>query len=139
MTARRIPGSQPGGTARWVGGLLVTLCAVLAVLLHHELPDAPVAKMSAAAMQAMPGSPSDVHFHAGATGQGTSAHGGNACPSMGMEHCSAAGVTALQLAAPSHSPVQAVPAQHTAIALVHVAPATDRAPPDLSVLSQLRI
>ncbi|MDF3142089.1 MULTISPECIES: DUF6153 family protein [unclassified Streptomyces] len=144
MTVREMHWPLNGAAVRWIRGMLVTLCAVLAVLLHHELPAAPTTAAPAAAVHAIsgPASTTAAHTtHAGSAGPGSAAHGtdGAACPSMAMQLCSAAGVTAVQLAAPSESPNPAVPTHCTTIAGVDIAGSTNRAPPDLSVLSQLRL
>lgn len=138
-TVRELPWRRTGGAVRWVRGMLVTLCAVLAVLLHHELPSTPVQTAPAAAMHAVSGSASmsAVHSHADSSGPGAAAEGA-ACPLMDMQLCSAAGVTAVQLAAPAESPIPAFPTHRTTAAGVDIARSADRAPPDLSVLSQLR-
>ncbi|MFI1735039.1 DUF6153 family protein [Streptomyces acidicola] len=148
MTVRESPWSKTGTAGHRLSGMLLTLCAVLAVLLHHELPGAPVPTASAPAVHhAMsgPASASAAHTRAGppgpdASAQHTAAAGadGAVCPSMAME-CSAAGVSAVQLAAPPESPVPAVPAEYATVAGVDIARSVNRGPPDLSVLSQLRI
>ncbi|MDH6431703.1 hypothetical protein M2158_000180 [Streptomyces sp. SAI-144] len=133
-----------GGAARWTRGLLVTLCAVLAVLLHHELPDAPVTTMSASAAHTMPGSPSlpAAHSHTGSpAAAGAVVHGsdGAACPSMAMQLCTAAGVHVVQLTAPPESPAPAFSVPVAVHAGVDAARSVSRAPPDLSLISLLRI
>ncbi|MGX1471997.1 UNVERIFIED_CONTAM: hypothetical protein RKD50_000805 [Streptomyces canus] len=132
-----------GGAARWTRGLLVTLCAVLAVLLHHELPDAPVTTMWASAAHTMPGSPSlsASHSHTGSpAAAGAVVHGsGAACPSMAMPLCTAAGVHVVQLTAPPESPAPAFSVPVAVHAGVDAARSASRAPPDLSLLSVLRI
>ncbi|MER6093186.1 DUF6153 family protein [Streptomyces bluensis] len=148
MTVRESPWSRTGIAGRRLCGMLLTLCAVLAVLVHHELPGAPVTTASAPAAHAMPGptSASAAHTHAGSTGpdaaaQPSAAHGagGAACPSSMAMECSAAGVSAVQLATPPESPVPAVPAEHATVAGLDIARSVNRGPPDLSVLSRLRI
>ncbi|WP_405531166.1 DUF6153 family protein [Streptomyces canus] len=134
---------QPGGAARWIRGLLLALCAVLAVLLHHELPDTPVTTMSASAAHTMPGSPSHpaAHHRTGSPAAGVVAHGsdGAACPSMAMQLCTAAGVHVVQLPAPPKSPAPAFSVPVAVLAGVDVARSVSRPPPDLSLLSLLRI
>lgn len=134
---------QPGGAARWIRGLLVTLCAVLAVLLHHQLPDAPVTTMSASAVHAVQGSPSlpAAHSPTGSPAAGVVVHGsdGADCPSMAMQLCAAAGVHVVQLPAPPESPAPAFSVPVAVLAGVDVARSVSRAPPDLSALSLLRI
>ncbi|MFI5682077.1 DUF6153 family protein [Streptomyces cellulosae] len=134
---------QPGGAARWIRGLLVTLCTVFAVLLHHELPGAPVTTMSASAAHTMPGSPSlpAAHSHTGSPAVGVVVHGsdGAACPSMAMQLCTATGIHVVQLTAPPESPAPAFSVPVAVLAGVDAARSVSRAPPDLSVLSLLRI
>ncbi|MEV1066244.1 DUF6153 family protein [Streptomyces sp. NPDC050263] len=144
MTVRKWPWPQTGGAARWVRGLLVTLCAVVAVLLHHELAGSPVTTMSMATPHAMSGPVSvpAAHPHMGSPpSTGAMAHGpdGAACPSMAMQLCAAAGVDAVQLTAPPESPAPTVPARIAELTGVDIARSVNRAPPDLSLLSQLRI
>ncbi|CAM5618259.1 hypothetical protein SALBM311S_12711 [Streptomyces alboniger] len=147
MTQRQSLWPRVGGTARWVRGVLVALCAVVVVLLHHALPDSPVATMSTAGPHAMPGPVSvpvsvpAAHPHTGSPATGVVAHGsdGTSCPSMAMQLCAAAGVNAVQLTAPPESPAPAVPIRVAELTGVNIARSVNRAPPDLSLLSQLRI
>jgi hypothetical protein len=155
MTVREFPWLPTGGVVRWVRGMFVTLCAVLTVLVHHDLSHAPVASVSAMAGHAPVASASAIAGHAmhhsapasapqtqtDSAGQNTltGSPDGTACSSMAMQHCSTANVTALQIAAPSESPIPAVPIQYATVAGVDLARSVGRAPPDLSVLSQLRI
>ena len=138
-----------GGTAvRWTYGVFLTLCVVLAVLVHHEMPAMDSSAMPRAAHpdHAMAHAMSDstapsvpgatAHSRSGAT-----AHSADSvCAMPGMQHCGAAGVDSLQLAAPHRTAFDplAKPLQ-AAAGRAPGAAATDRAPPDLSVLSQLRI
>ncbi|MFD4509612.1 DUF6153 family protein [Streptomyces sp. NPDC058457] len=129
-----------GGTAvRWTYGVFLTLCVVLAVFVHHGTPAMDPAAMPgpAHAEQAMPvGTAPSV--------PGTAAHSADDCTCTGampgMQHCSAAGVDSVQLAAPDRAAFD-LPAKlrQAAAGRVPGAAATGRAPPDLSVLSQLRI
>lgn len=141
MTVRELL-PRPGG-ARWIRGLLVTLCAVLAVLLHHELPGEPVTTTSVSAAHTMSGALSlpAAHPHAGSSATGVAAHSsdGAACPSMAMQLCTAVGVNTVQLAAPPESSAPIFPARVAGPAGVDIARSVDRAAPDLSLLSQLRI
>ncbi|WP_399077574.1 DUF6153 family protein [Streptomyces zaehneri] len=143
MTVRELPRPQTGGAARRVRGLLVTLCAVVAVLLHHGLPDSPVTAMPAAAPHAMSGpvSAPAAHPHTGSPAAGVAAHGsdGAACPSMAMQLCTAAGVNVVQLPAPPESADPSLPPLTAGLSGVGRARSVNRAPPDLSLLSQLRI
>jgi hypothetical protein len=159
MTVREFPWLPTGGVARWLRSMLVTLCAVLAVLVHHDLSHvpvasasattgrAPVASASAMAGHAMPHSTSTSATHtqaniqADSSGQGTltDSPDGTSCSSMVMQHCSTANVTAVQVAAPSESPIPSAPLPYATVAGMDIAQSVSRAPPDLSVLSQLRI
>ena len=155
MTVREFPWLPTGGVVRRVRGMFVTLCAALALLVHHDLshiPDvsasvtserAPVASASAMAGHAMRHSApmSAPHTRTGSAGQNTLTGGpdGAACSSMVMQHCSTANVTSVQIAAPSYSPIPAVPLQYATVAGVDLTRSVSRAPPDLAVLSQLRI
>ncbi|WP_327318680.1 DUF6153 family protein [Streptomyces sp. NBC_01235] len=142
MTVRNLSWPQTGGAARWVRGVLVTLCAVVAVLLHHGLPDSPVTATSTASPHAMsePRSAPAAHPHT-ASPAAVAAHGsdGASCPSMAMQLCTAAGVSTLQLVAPPESPTATFPTRITVLTGVDIARSVNRAPPDLSLLSQLRI
>ncbi|MFC4506220.1 MULTISPECIES: DUF6153 family protein [Streptomyces] len=143
MTVRELPWPQTGVAARWVRGLLVALCTVVAVLFHHGLTDAPVTSMSTASPHAMPGpvsAPAE-HPHTGSPAAGVAAHGsdGASCPSMEMQLCTAAGISAIQLVAPPQSSTATFPTRITVLSGVDIARSVNRAPPDLSLLSQLRI
>jgi Family of unknown function (DUF6153) len=148
MTLGESP-TGPGGVARRTRGLLLTLCAVLAVLLHHELPDAPVTTMSApvttmsaSAAHTMPESSSlpAAHSSMGAPAAGVVVHGSGAtCPSMAMQLCAAAGVNVVQLTAPPKSPVPDFSVPLAVLTGVDAARSASRAAPDLSLLSLLRI
>lgn len=144
MTVRESPSWRTdSGSVRCVRGMLVTLCALLAVLLHHELPNTPVMAAPAVAGHSLSASApaSAAHAHKGATGPSTAADGthNTACPSMAMQLCTAAGVSSVKLAAPSESPIAAFPTHYATVAGPGIARSVSRAPPDLSVLSQLRI
>jgi len=141
MTVGESP-TGPGGAARWTCGLLLTLCAVLAVLLHHELPDAPVTTMSASAAHTMPESSSlpAAHSSTGSPAAGVVVHdSGATCPSMAMHLCTAAGVTVVQLTAPPKSPAPDFSLPLAVLTGVDAARSVSRAAPDVSLLSLLRI
>ncbi|MET8079213.1 hypothetical protein [Streptomyces sp. NPDC005303] len=129
---------RDGGAVRSAYLVVFALCAVLAVLVHHEVSAAgvsPISGMSHGAMSATPA--------LSATG-GSSARdlGAGACTGAGMEHCSAAGVSSVHLVAQDRSgiPSPASPAQLSPTPSGHAPGAVvSRAPPDLSVLSRLRI
>ncbi|MDW4911387.1 hypothetical protein RB628_40415 [Streptomyces sp. ADMS] len=145
------------GAVHWTRGAVVTLLAaliVLVVLVHHEtvaITSAPLrhAASSPHTGQAMPGTASSsaaalphgfAHAHADSLDAPTPAHGvdGSACANPGPQHCTAAGVDTVKLAPPQRHgrqtahPYQARPGRSPAGTI-------SRAPPDLSVLSQLRI
>ena len=128
-------GRSGGRAVRWAYGVVVTLCAVLAVLVHHEVTAigaAPMPGMSHA--HGMPDAPQP-----SISGSSTHDLGAGVCAGAGMQHCSAAGVSSVHLVAPEHSDVPP-PVNLLSALSGHAAGAVvSRAPPDLSVLSQLRI
>ncbi|MFF0018010.1 hypothetical protein [Streptomyces sp. NPDC005374] len=133
-----------GGAVRWAYGVVVTLCAVLAVLVHHEVTAigaAPMPGMSLAAMQAADHAGHGMPDAVQPSFSGSSTHdlGAGTCAGAGMQHCGAAGVSSVHLVAPDHNDVP--PPVNLPPTLSGNAPGTvvSRAPPDLSVLSQLRI
>ncbi|WP_063824553.1 hypothetical protein [Streptomyces sp. CdTB01] len=140
---------------RWARGAVIALLAVLAVLVHHEtvaITATPVqhATPSTHAGHAMPGMASS---SAAAVPQGpatnhtdtlnapASAPGvdGSACADSGMQHCTTASVDTVKLApSPQHHGQQAANPDQAKSGR-SPAGTISRAPPDLSVLSQLRI
>ncbi|MET7355649.1 hypothetical protein [Streptomyces mirabilis] len=140
-----IRAGRSGGTAvHWAYGVIVTLCAALAVLVHHEVPTIGVPPMHGMSQAAMPSTVHAAYVVPGIAApsfSGSSTHDVDegVCASAGMQHCSAASVGPVQLVAPDHSeshlPVK-LPQPLSGHAPGAVA---SRAPPDLSVLSQLRI
>ena len=134
---------RAGGVGRRGRGVLVTLSAVLALLVHHEISCAQDASPSVTAGHAMPATTVSVtHAQAGSSERGRptdAAEDVTACPSMAMQDCSAASVGSVQLTAPAESPVPAVSADYASITRVDLVRSVSRAPPDLSVLSRLRI
>ena len=150
-----IRAAHSGGRAvRWTYGVFLTLCVALAVLVHHETAATGTAHMtSASSMSAMDASsvPSAVHARhttsatpneaAPAAWEPSSAHSADTgpCAASGMQHCTAASVGSVPLAVPGETGVpqladlQRYPAGRVPTGTV------GRAPPDLSVLSQLRI
>ncbi|MEU0042900.1 DUF6153 family protein [Streptomyces werraensis] len=142
MTVREFPWLQASGAVRWVRGMLVTLCAVLAVLAHHELSDTSFASTPARAAHAMPRSApmSALHTHTRSPGHATGTGSSEtSCSSMVMQHCSTADVSTVQLVAPPESPIPPSPTLYATVSGVNIARSVSRAPPDLSLLSQLRI
>ncbi|MER5436121.1 hypothetical protein [Streptomyces sp. NPDC002588] len=155
MTIRTARGGDT--TVRWVYGAFIALCAALAVLVHHEtaaMGASPVpgasSTMDAASMSAMGASPMAGAAHAGhvmpdegnptswgPSSPNTDDTGGCAAP--GMQHCSTTTVDSVQLAAPGENEVTPLADLREAAAGRTPATAVGRAPPDLSVLSQLRI
>ncbi|MXM67993.1 hypothetical protein GR925_32310 [Streptomyces sp. HUCO-GS316] len=154
------------GAVRWAGAAVIALLAALAVLMHHETADAAIGRTSGSAAHVMtPGmvmadshaAPATTvsghghgHGHGHTAGQAaepragtapaTSSSHGPACSGMAMQHCSTASLEVIKLAAPSQTPVPWRLAAYGAVATGPKAAGTvDRAPPDLSVLSQLRI
>ncbi|WP_461062947.1 DUF6153 family protein [Streptomyces pseudoechinosporeus] len=137
MTTRT---ARSGGTAvRWAYGVFLTLCVALAVLVHHETSATEVAPMQGSAAHAVhataAGTPHSQHVVESST---HSADAGG-CAMPGMQHCTTASVDSVQLVAPGRSAFD--PSANLRQAAVGRAPGTTvgRSPPDLSVLSQLRI
>ncbi|MCT9113311.1 hypothetical protein [Streptomyces mirabilis] len=136
---------RSGGTAvRWTYGVIVALCAALAVLVHHEVPTAGASPMPGMSHAALPAALHAAHVmpdavEASVSGSSTHNLDDGGCAGAGGQHCSAASVGSVQLVAPVHgefSPLVNLPqalSGHAPGAVV------SRAPPDLSVLSQLRI
>ncbi|MEV0736780.1 hypothetical protein AB0I51_12610 [Streptomyces sp. NPDC050549] len=137
-----------GATAvRWTYGVFLTLCVALAVLVHHETAAMGTSSSMSGSVHTghgMPGSAQAVHVMGGdeATSvPGDSPHdvedGGCAMP--GMQHCTSASVDTVQLAVPSQRSFDALVNLRQAAAGRTPAAAVGRAPPDLSVLSRLRL
>ncbi|MDN0199960.1 hypothetical protein [Streptomyces sp. S.PNR 29] len=159
MTARgawppRIRASQ--GVARLARAAVIAVLAAFAVLVHHETAAAAVSSTSASVAHVMtpgmvmadspvaPASAMSGHAHGSTTvhaaDQTMNSADGLACSGMAMQHCSTASFEVVKLAAPGLTPGQPGLAAHSAVAPGPKAAGTlDRAPPDLSVLSQLRI
>ncbi|MEU2912751.1 hypothetical protein ACWCQ0_11900 [Streptomyces massasporeus] len=141
---------------RYAGGAVIALLAALAVLMHHEMaavPQAPAqhATHSTYIGHAVPGMASSSSAavrqisdpaHADSAGALAPAHGvdgGSACAVPGMQHCTSANVEVLKLPVPPQgTPVQTAD-PYQAQADPRRAGTVGRAPPDLSVLSRLRI
>ncbi|GLW47492.1 hypothetical protein Stsp02_31540 [Streptomyces sp. NBRC 14336] len=153
--------SAPRDAARWTRAVVIALFAALAVLIHHEATAAPMAPSPSSAVHVMPGGmvmtgdpapramETSGHAHAAAAaspaaaaGAGPAADGSDsaACAGMGMQHCAPVSVDEVTLVPPADSSASGDLNAHGAAALGAVpAGAVGRAPPDLSVLSQLRI
>jgi hypothetical protein len=141
------------GAVRWARGAVIALCAALAVLVHHEAAAIAVSSVQSGkhAVHAMPGTASSssatampmgsVADHAHMPGAHTSAHGSpdGACATLGMQHCTTASVESGQLAVPSPGHAERIPSPYQAVTGPLPGQVVGRAPPDLSVLSQLRI
>ncbi|WP_055527914.1 hypothetical protein [Streptomyces graminilatus] len=129
------------GFARWARGVVIVLCAALAVLVHHEAPAVAVGSMPSASHASysehvMPG----MTGLAGMTGMtGMYNAPDSACAAPGMEHCATAGIEVVKLAAPSQGHAGQPADPYEAHAGPVSAGTVGRAPPDLSVLSTLRI
>ncbi|WP_327344444.1 hypothetical protein [Streptomyces europaeiscabiei] len=141
------------GVVRWARGVVIALCAALAVLVHHEtaavavtpMPSAPHAghvmpgmAFSSSAV-AMPMSSAAAHTHVLGASPSTHSSPHSACAIPGMQHCTTASVEVVKLVVPSQvlagQSVDPYQAQSGSVS----AGTIGRAPPDLSVLSQLRI
>ncbi|MFI6436891.1 hypothetical protein [Streptomyces sp. NPDC050759] len=137
MTTRT---ARSGGTAvRWTYGVFLTLCVALAVLVHHETSVTEAPPMGGAADHAVhtmvAGHPHAQHVLE------SSPHSADAggCAMPGMQHCTTASVDAVQLAPPGRSAFDASADLRRATVGRAPGPTVGRSPPDLSVLSQLRL
>jgi hypothetical protein len=139
--ARRAARSGGGIALRWAYGVLGTLCVALAVLVHHETYPPVMPAMAATGMTHMPARGHDAHVVASQAPASAHSTGFDACGMSVMRHCTAAGVSSVQLTAPGHSPLAALADLRAAVSgsAPAGAGAVGRAPPDLSALSQLRI
>ena len=144
--------SARAGAVHWARGAVIALCAALAVLVHHEtaaiaVTSAPSGPHAGHVMQGMASSPasampmSSASGHTDVPGASASAHSSphSSCATAGMQHCTTASLEVVKLAVPpqglagqSANPYQARSGPVSAGTI-------GRAPPDLSVLSQLRI
>ncbi|MFJ1811154.1 MULTISPECIES: DUF6153 family protein [unclassified Streptomyces] len=132
--------SAPSGgmTVRWVHGVFLTLCVALAVLVHHETfaMDAPSMPHMVHATHAMP----DETAPAVSDDSSRGADGNGGCSTRGMQHCTTASVDSVQLVTRAQAAFDPSAKVRQAAAAASLPGATvGRAPPDLSVLSQLRI
>lgn len=132
--------SSGGVAVRWAYGVLLTLCVALAVLVHHETSATGAPSMSAsmsASAHAVRAMPDDASQTISQHSSHSVDSGG--CATPGMQHCTTAGVGSVQLAVPDHSDFDPLASLRQAAAGRVPANAVGRAPPDLSVLSQLRM
>ncbi|MDH6522230.1 hypothetical protein [Streptomyces sp. SAI-090] len=147
-----IRAAHSGGRAvRWTYGALLTLFVALAVLVHHETAAMGASHvMSASSMPAMdassmPGAAHAAHVMPGeatpTAWEPSSAHGVDTggCAAPGMQHCTTASTASVQLAVPAENGFSLLADLREAAAGSTPAGTVGRAPPDLSVLSQLRI
>ncbi|UUU25232.1 hypothetical protein [Streptomyces sp. DSM 40750] len=141
-----IRSARGGGIAvRWAYGVFLTLFVALAVLVHHETSATGVPPMPSAAHAVMPSTPHAAHAMPDESAPAVldhsshSADGNGGCSSPGTQHCATGNVASVQLAVPAQ--VAYDPLVNLRHALAGHAPAATvgRVPPDLSVLSQLRI
>ncbi|MFJ8108087.1 hypothetical protein [Streptomyces sp. NPDC096132] len=138
---------------RWARGALIALLAALALLIHHETaalgsPGGDTMR-STHAGHVMPGMASSsgaapqgfASHHPGPSYASAPTHGteGSACADAGMQHCAAASVDTVKLASPQQGHVEQAAHPHQSKAGRSPGGTISRAPPDLSVLSQLRI
>jgi hypothetical protein len=131
------PTAPSGGIAvRWAYGVFLTLCVALAVLAHHETSGTEVSPMRASAHVGHKMA-AETPLSASEPSKNSADAGG--CGMLGMQHCTTAGVNSVQLAAPGPSTFDPLAYLPTASAGHSLATAVGRAPPDLSVLSQLRL
>ncbi len=155
-----IRAAHSGGRAvRWTYGVFLTLFVALAVLVHHETAAMGASHvMSASSMPAMDASSMPAAAHAGqpsashaahvmpgeaapAAWESSSAHSIDAggCAAPGMQHCTTASIASVQLAAPAENEFSLLADLRETAPGRSPAGTVGRAPPDLSVLSQLRI
>lgn len=149
------------GAVRWARAVVIALSAALAVLIHHETAAAAIGPASSTAVHlmtpgtTMPGSHEPApampgHRHTStvvqdtmsttAATQATFSADEMPCSGMGMQHCSTGSLETVKLPIPAQTPTSLGLAVYGAVAAGPKAAGTvDRAPPDLSVLSQLRI
>lgn len=144
MAMRAGRGSGGGSAVRWVRGVFVTLCAVLAVLVHHEVSTLGVSPMPGMSRAATPSAAHSTHVMPDAAApsvSGSSTHNLDAggCAGAGMQHCAATGVGSTHLVVPDHSGFPSPVNLPQALSGHAPGAVVSRAPPDLSVLSQLRI
>ncbi|WP_435216966.1 hypothetical protein [Streptomyces sp. bgisy034] len=149
------------GAVRWARVVVIALSAALAVLIHHETAAAAIGPASSTAVHlmtpgtAMPGSHEPApamsgHRHRITAVQDTASRtvateamisaDGTPCSGMAVQHCSTGSFETVKLPVPAQTPTSLGLAAYGAVAAGPKAAGTvDRAPPDLSVLSQLRI
>ncbi|WP_427919117.1 hypothetical protein [Streptomyces sp. cg40] len=129
--------ARSGGSAvRRLYGVFLTLCLALAVLAHHE-----ICGMGTSPMQ---GAVRAVHMasaEAGPSLSDSAPHSADdsGCATPGTQHCTTASIPSVQLALPGQSAFDLSADLLPALSGRAPGAVASRAPPDLSVLSQLRI
>jgi hypothetical protein len=137
------------GTVRWARGAVIALLAALAVLVHHEIAAGAFSSMQTsmpgmqmpgmeASAATLPMGPSAADTEM--VGVDSAAHSGDdgAC-AAGMQHCATASVDTMKLITPPQGYAERLPNPYGAVVGSVTSGVVGRAPPDLSVLSQLRI
>lgn len=152
------------GVVRWVRAAVIALFAALAVLIHHETAAAAIGSTTSSAPHVMtpgmvmsgghaaPATAMSGHGHGPASTAGQAAESttaaaptmssadGPPCSGMAMQHCSTGSFEVVKLPVPVQTSAPWGLAAPEAVATGPASAGTaDRAPPDLSVLSQLRI
>ncbi|MFE1288858.1 hypothetical protein [Streptomyces sp. NPDC058751] len=147
------------GTVRWARAAVIVLLTALAVLVHHETPATATDASAVHVMtpgtvmtgsHAAPGTVMSGHGHGSDAGRAAgptaavapamSISHGPACSGTAMQYCSVASLEAVKLASPSQTSTRVGLAAYGAVPTGPKGTGTvDRAPPDLSALSQLRI
>ncbi|MGC9539034.1 DUF6153 family protein [Streptomyces sp. UG1] len=144
MTAQEAGTSRtraPHGAVRWAQAAVIALLAAVAVLMHHETTAVPTGSHPSSAAhatvpeRAMPGS-----LAAPPAAPAKSSADDPACSGTAMQHCTAASLEAVKLPMPVRAfATDNLAAPGAAATGAKAAGTVERAPPDLSVLSQLRI
>ena len=137
-----------GGAVRWTYGAFLALCVALAVLVHHETVTSRM--MGASAVPALDAASTRGADHAAhvmpgksspTTWDASSAHNADAggCAEPGMQHCTTASLGTAPLAVPGETGVALLVDLRERTQERTSSGTVGRAPPDLSVLSLLRI
>jgi hypothetical protein len=135
---------------RWARSAVIALCAALAVLVHHETAAAAVStmhtamhgmstpSMAASSVAALPMEPSAGHTETlGADPAAPSSDDGSCATDM--QHCASASVDTVKLPVPPPGRTEQLPDPYEVVVGPALSGVVGRAPPDLSVLSQLRV
>ncbi len=161
-TARCDRARSYGGRVAGLRRAVVIVFAALVVLVHHQAADVAIATPSPSAVPATHGMghtpgmamptgsaapaqehPEQEHSESRADAPPAEsrwdAPGHGPCTSASMQHCASAGVDAVKLTPPHSTPTGYAPDADAAVSHRMAAAASQRAPPDLSVLSRLLI